>query len=193
MKTAFKEWAVVCEALASGRQILILRKGGIAEDEGVFQPLHSEFLLLPTYVHQAQTGVREEFQPLLRQAEKARPETGSIRISYWARVAATQEVRSLEALDRLRDEHIWSDAIVHERFHRWSSQSVHALVLRVFALNQPVSLPDDDRYAGCKSWIELLRDVPTSPESPVVADEEFDARAKRILDLLKESPTNHTK
>ena len=38
---AFKEWAVICEALALGRQALILRKGGIAETGGAFRPEHS--------------------------------------------------------------------------------------------------------------------------------------------------------
>ena len=30
LRHAFKEWAVICKALAEGRQALILRKGGIA-------------------------------------------------------------------------------------------------------------------------------------------------------------------
>ena len=33
---AFKEWLGVCEALGSGRQSLILRKGGVAEDGGEY-------------------------------------------------------------------------------------------------------------------------------------------------------------
>ncbi|MED5454303.1 MAG: DUF1802 family protein, partial [Verrucomicrobiota bacterium] len=37
MKTAFKEWAVVIDALGRGEQIIILRKGGIHEGKGGFQ------------------------------------------------------------------------------------------------------------------------------------------------------------
>ena len=33
---ALKEWAVVCDALRDGRQICLLRKGGIREEAGVF-------------------------------------------------------------------------------------------------------------------------------------------------------------
>ena len=36
LKHAFKEWAVICKALATGRQLLILRKGGIDEPGGDF-------------------------------------------------------------------------------------------------------------------------------------------------------------
>ena len=44
LSIAFKEWAVICEALAA-TQSLILRKGGISEEGGTFRPEHAEFLL----------------------------------------------------------------------------------------------------------------------------------------------------
>ena len=58
---AFKEWASVCDALLAGRQTIILRKGGISEGQapGTFVPEYSEFWLYPTWVHQAEQGVRE--------------------------------------------------------------------------------------------------------------------------------------
>ena len=49
---AFKEWAVVCAALASGRQTIILPKGGIDEGREGFRVKHREFWLLPTRFHQ---------------------------------------------------------------------------------------------------------------------------------------------
>lgn len=55
---AFKEWASVCEALASGEQTIILRKGGIAEGPGGFTVEHRAFWLYPTFVHQAEQGLR---------------------------------------------------------------------------------------------------------------------------------------
>ena len=42
MFPAFKEWHVVVEALAAGEQILLLRKGGIAEGRGGFDPARWE-------------------------------------------------------------------------------------------------------------------------------------------------------
>jgi hypothetical protein len=38
---ALKEWAVICQALAEGRQTILLRKGGIAEPGGAFRVEHS--------------------------------------------------------------------------------------------------------------------------------------------------------
>ncbi len=48
----FKEWAMVCEALARGRQSLIVRKGGIAEGREGFSFKHEEFHLFPTWFHE---------------------------------------------------------------------------------------------------------------------------------------------
>ena len=60
MRTAFKEWVVICRALGTGRQVLILRKGGIGEEAGTFRPEHCEFLFLPTGFHQSPEKVLAE-------------------------------------------------------------------------------------------------------------------------------------
>ena len=70
---AFKEWAVICRALAEGQQAVILRKGGIAEQQGAFTVEHRRFWLYPTYVHQQRAGIVEEAFPLLERAETERP------------------------------------------------------------------------------------------------------------------------
>ena len=60
---AFKEWAGVCDALSSGRQSLILRKGGVSEGPGGFRPEHPAFWLYPTHVHEAEQGLRTPSGP----------------------------------------------------------------------------------------------------------------------------------
>ena len=55
---AFKEWAVICDALSRGEQALILRKGGIAEENGEFRPDHARFWLFATYLHQKPDGLK---------------------------------------------------------------------------------------------------------------------------------------
>src|SRR5271168_5057936 len=52
MSSAFKEWHVIVEALGAGEQILILRKGGIAEDGGGFTVKAGKFWLFPTHFHE---------------------------------------------------------------------------------------------------------------------------------------------
>ena len=48
MTAAFKEWAIICDTLASGGQSIILRKGGIHESRDGFSFNHPEFFLFPT-------------------------------------------------------------------------------------------------------------------------------------------------
>jgi hypothetical protein len=52
LSIALKEWATLCRALETGRQIILLRKGGIYESAGEFEVEHRRFLLFPTYLHQ---------------------------------------------------------------------------------------------------------------------------------------------
>ena len=68
LQHAFKEWAVICKALAEGRQAIILRKGGIAEEGETFRLEHKQFWLFPTYLHQQETGIKPEAHALLAQA-----------------------------------------------------------------------------------------------------------------------------
>ena len=70
---ALKEWAAVCEALAAGRQTILLRKGGIAEGPGGFRPEHSEFWLLPTWFHAAARGTQARRPAFFRVVRRSAP------------------------------------------------------------------------------------------------------------------------
>ena len=184
MKTAFKEWAVICRALGTGRQVLILRKGGIGEDAGTFRPKHREFLLFPTGFHQSTEQVLPEAHRLLRQVEAHQPRADQVTLSHYAVVADAIRVASIAALRALRGEHIWSDTVVEERFHRWKEEAVYALIVRVYALPNPVTIPMMDHYAGCKSWVDLEADVSTAGAVPVLADKAFGDRRAAIQKVL---------
>src|SRR5262245_43178910 len=95
MRTALKEWAVVVDSLGRGDQILILRKGGIAEGPEGFQIEHSEFLLFPTLYHQQRDLVVPEAQARYDELVPALPSQEIVRLEYFARVA---ESRRLECL-----------------------------------------------------------------------------------------------
>ncbi|MGC1218532.1 MAG: DUF1802 family protein, partial [Phormidesmis sp.] len=49
---ALKEWSVAVDALAAGETILLLRKGGIKEDNGQFSAQADRAMLFPTFEHQ---------------------------------------------------------------------------------------------------------------------------------------------
>jgi hypothetical protein len=170
---AFKEWAVICRALAEGRQSLILRKGGIAETGGGFRPEHERFLLLPTFFHeQHRSGIKPAYLPLLDAAEADRPDPGRLRFRHLAEVSLVRQVTNLGqalALDAL---HGWTADTVRQRF-RYRTPGLFVMTVRVSALPVPADVPDHAEYAGCKTWVGLADDVPTGGATPVMSDAEF--------------------
>lgn len=152
--TAFKEWAVVCRALASGRQDVILRKGGIAEPDGRFQLECRRFLLLPTFVHQGPDALVPEARDLIEAIEDDRPPEGTVVFTHVASVHAATKITALADLDRFRSRHVWADTVIAERFHRWKDE-LHVLEVAVEPLPSPLVLPWHDEYGGCKSWVTL--------------------------------------
>jgi hypothetical protein len=173
LKTAFKEWAAVCRALAEGRQSLILRKGGIAEAGGEFKPDHERFWLYPTYLHEHRAGVKAAALPLFEQASALRPQTGRVILSHFAQVVGVHRVADWKHAAALDDLHIWSSAAVRAKFD-YRVPGLFALIVRVFRGRQPVELPETAAYAGCKTWVQLDRELAIDGALPVVDDAAFD-------------------
>ena len=164
LSIAFKEWAVICEALAAGRQTVILRKGGIAEVGGLFKPEQSEFLLYPTYFHEHRAGVKPEFLPFLDAAETTHPEPGTIRFSHFVRVTGVRHLTKLDDALALDPLHAWTPEVVRQRFN-YRAPGLFALDVSVFRLREPAIRPVRPEYAGCKTWVML--DEPVSVEGAI--------------------------
>jgi membrane associated rhomboid family serine protease len=111
---AFKEWAGVCDALGAESQSLLLRKGGIAEGPGGFEPEHRVFWLYPTHVHEAQQGLRTT----ARSPSSAPPAAAAtVPIRALALVEMVAFVDRLDTLNALADLHVWTPETVEKRFH----------------------------------------------------------------------------
>jgi hypothetical protein len=172
LRAALKEWAVVCQALAEGRQAILLRKGGIAEDEGEFALVHTRFWLFPTYVHQQRDGIKREAAPLLEQADANRPPDGVIRLTHFAEAPGVYQLHDLVGALKLADLHLLARETVQARF-AYRSPGLNVLPVRVYRAAQAVELPDTVEYIGCRSWVELERGLPTDGATPVLTDEQF--------------------
>jgi hypothetical protein len=180
LRTAFKEWAVICRALAEGRQSLILRKGGIAEDGGQFRPEHDRFLLYPTFFHeQHRTGIKPDLLPLLEAVEADRPPTGRLRFTHFAAVSAVSHVSDLDRALALDTLHGWTADTVRQRFH-YRTPGLFVLTVRVCRLAQPAEVVERPEYAGCKTWVELDTVVDMAGAAPVLSDEAFAEYSRRV-------------
>jgi hypothetical protein len=182
LQQAFKEWAVICKALAEGRQALILRKGGIAEDGGEFQVTHRRFWLYPTYVHQQREGIQAEALPLLEAAEAERPRAGIVRLTHFADIDGIYHVHALAPALLLAHLHLWSDETVQRRF-AYRAPGLFVLVVRVWQAAEAFELPEDEAYHGCRSWVELTRPLPTTGATPVLSEQALH-ELHHSLDLL---------
>ncbi|MBI2805702.1 MAG: DUF1802 family protein [Planctomycetes bacterium] len=182
LQHAFKEWAVICEALARGTQALILRKGGIAEVAGEFAVEHTRFWLYPTFSHQQKDGIQEDARPLLEHVEANRPLAGTVQLQTWVEVDGVYSIRDELTSLLLSHLHIWSEATVAQRFN-YRTPGLFLLVARVYRITQPHVIDESPAYAGCKSWLELDHPLSTDGSTPVLADADFDI-VKRQLSLL---------
>ena len=184
MRVAFKEWAVVVDALGRGEQILILRKGGLREGSDGFQIERPQFLLFPTRFHQQREAVRPAAQARFDRMAPGFPAEDRVRLEYVAEIIAWQRLDSLAVAQRLCGQHILRDEVVAERFEWGRQQNIFAIAVRVFRLPVAVDLPMLPQYGGCKSWIDLETDVDTSAAAPVMNDQDFSSRLKNFEEAL---------
>lgn len=175
---AFKEWAGVCEALAQGRQSLILRKGGIAEGPGGFTPEHSVFWLYPTHVHEPQQGLRTTTQ----HATAVPPDR--VPLQVLTVVESVAMVDRLDLLPALEPFHVWTEETVLKRFH-YRRPGLWVLGVRAYVRTEPEIIPLTPEHAGCKTWVPLEPPVRTQGLSPVLDDREADRRREQLADALQ--------
>ena len=173
MRIAFKEWAVVVDALGHGGQIIILRKGGIREQRSSFQMEHLQFVLFPTLFHQQRESVVSDAQARFDQISRTFPSKDRVRLEFFAEVVEWQRLDSLAAAEPLRGQHIWREEVIAERFGRGKEKSIFALAVRVLCLPTVIELLVQESYGGCKSWIELEQEITVAGACPVLSDEAF--------------------
>jgi hypothetical protein len=173
---AFKEWAAVCSALLTGRQSLILRKGGIHEGRDGFRVEHPEFWLFATGFHQQAEALTEDAAEF---AKTSPPEPGTILLPGYVVVDAVQEIRDPAVLPQLVGQHIWSERTVDERFH-YRTPGLFALMVRVYRPEALLVFPDSPHFAGCRSWVDLPGELPTTGLVPVLSDADHRARMDKL-------------
>ncbi len=159
MTTGFKDWKLICEALGSGKQDIIFRKGGIHEGREGFAFKHEAFFLFPTLFH-AQQQMCTESEGWSSEPTKQEWQPGDqIDIEYYCRATKAETLTSWEAVAALRSRHIWKDEVIRERYD-WegkgmASGSIHVAYVETFQLPEVWSFPYEKRYGGCRSWLEL--------------------------------------
>lgn len=183
---AFKEWAVVVQALLGGEQILDVRKGGIREEGRHFTIQSSRVWLYPTVEHQQPKLLKPAYQRWVASTGAAAPADRAIRLEGWADIVGVATVTEPEILDAIEGKVIWSREYIESRF-RWKARDpLQVLALRVHRLDEPITVPFRDEYGGCTSWVSL-DDLPAPEDvtsTPALSDAAFSARLHGAADAI---------
>lgn len=172
MLPALKEWDVVCEALGSGRQAIVIRKGGIAEGKDGLRFQHEEFVLLPTFFHQQSERVVPEADFAARQGGEE-GERESVEIRHAATLVWHKVVTDRAVLSKLQSYHILTPQEVDARFEQKPAPGVQVALLRVFRLDPPRRIAWQKSFGGCRSWAEMDADFESCSRVSVLSDERF--------------------
>jgi len=181
---AFKEWAIACDALRDGRQIALIRKGGIREEGGIFTMSDHEFFLLPTFEHQKSELVRQEhLGELASRREPLNP--ASIEIDTYAVVDTIITAGDEDIVRAVAEETIWNSEYVKLRFDFNPYDPLYIVILRAYRLLNPVTVPLLPEYVGCRSWVTLDRQLCTTGAIAALPDTEFADRRDRLMSTAK--------
>jgi hypothetical protein len=182
---ALKEWALTIRALAEGRQIVLLRKGGIREEAREFRVEQSAFLLYPTYEHQRPDLVQPAYHRDLEAVLASQPPAGTVEIGYWAEVTDAYETLDAADVAALAPLTIWTTDYAEERLRWRPKKPLSIMLLRVYRLAAPRTLPVLPAYGGCKSWLTLDAAVDLTGLTPVLDDAAYETRRAAVRAALR--------
>jgi hypothetical protein len=150
---ALKEWSAAVHALLDGRQVVLLRKGGIREKR--FDVSAKRFLLFPTVAHSHAERVRPEHRDLLAAAAADSTDT-DVLLRAGAKVVAAVEVNRPDGLAAIEPLHIWTAYSVRaDRLDFRPKHRLTVLVVQACPLIEPMRLARTPDYAGCTSWVQV--------------------------------------
>jgi hypothetical protein len=167
--TTLKEWASVIEALGRGDQIVLIRKGGLADQN--FGVESARFYLFPTNYHDAGGA-----------------EPAHVRITHWAEVVKTWQIREVEMLQRLEMLTILDREVIDTRYRFRPDQAINVIAVRAYRLANPIDVVMKLDYAGCKSWVSVDEEIDIDGSVPALSDDEMESRIAAIDALLAPVP-----
>ena len=163
--TALKEWANVIDALGRGQQVILIRKGGIADPH--FGIEADRFYLYPTYFHQGETDPRSR-----------------VTITHWCEVVQTWGVRDLELIDRLASFVDIPRETLEARYRFRPDQALFVIGVKTFALARPAEVVYREDYGGCRSWVSVDEEIDVDGSVAALSDAELRAKIETIDALL---------
>jgi hypothetical protein len=139
MIQGFKELASVCDAIASGRQSVLLRKAGIRETTSESGFGTNSFYLLPTHYHE----------------KDAKGPTVDFQISVRVDVLRSGDLLDWSQIEKLLPFTAYNPRTIREHFDSRDQKLLHFALVRPFLLQPIWSLSSSSNLRGCRSWFDL--------------------------------------
>jgi len=164
MIMGFKELSSVCEAIASGRQSILLRKAGLREStaESGFQTKH--FYLLPTQYHE----------------KKGKASEDGFHIRVRVEVIQSGDILEWFNIEKLLPLTAYDPSTIRVHFESRDQKLLHFAHIRAFLLQPEWHLPASPALSGCRSWFELPS-PPSSLKESAVSPTESTRRTAELL------------
>ncbi len=188
----------MCDALGSGDQSVILRKGGIHEGGGGFSFDHPQFALFPTLFHEQRQHLRTSSVGEERLGQVTEYQPGEkMTIRYWASLSSVWNLGDWQTIERLEPFHIWKSETIRERFE-WSKSSadspgIKMALVRIYRLEKPWQIEYQRNHGGCRSWLKLPEIPPACRETrkPVLNEDEF-SKTRESLEAIAGLPPHQS-
>ena len=181
LDVALKEWHAVTRALATGRQCVLIRKGGIHETEGRFDIEHRRFAMFPTWLHQNVDWIKSADRG---DAVARTTEPDELTIDTWAEISDIVRVPSRAAMDALDGEYLYLPPLIDMRFSYKPHNPLCLLIVRTWRLASPRTIMNTPAYAGCRSWVPLEEAIDATGSTAALDDAAYAARRRHILQTL---------
>src|SRR3954449_13583364 len=153
-----------------------LEEGVWAEDEPPAEGLTQDGGMAPT----ARVGLPAE--ALTQDGGIAQPDR--VRIRAWAEVSAHWTIDDPRTVDALSPFYVWTSDYAEKRLAWKRRHPLHVVLLRTYRIPRPVTVKVKEDFAGCRSWLELYRDLPFEG-TPVLSDDEFDRASEQIRGIVE--------
>ena len=181
---------MVCDALETGEQNIILRKGGIHEGRTGFSFDHEQFVLFPTLFHEQVKHLKRDQLPNCYKKQDTEHQPGDkITIKCWAQIKSVWNLTCWETIKKLDSYHIWTLKTVRERFE-WSESAgskpgIKMALLRTYKLRQPWNIKYQKKYGGCRSWLKLegFESKLKNTSTPVIDDQQYESTLQKLKEI----------
>ena len=184
LTAALKEWSVAIDALAQGETILLLRKGGIKENQGKFSAEANQVVLFPTFEHQKLELLKPQYQNAVKPVGQGwHPKT--ITLKAWADITHIFLTDDADKVAALSPFHVWQPNLAQARLKWKPKQPLYVLALRTYRFPEPCTLSWHDAYGGCRSWLSLPDGIAVDKQGKAAINEaDYLAQIAEVAQIL---------